>query len=72
MKLDKYKELYEKELKINDNLIDQLRYWKSTHQQRLVDLQNTECRADSQKGYLFKYRREVEDLKRFKLIGQEA
>ncbi|KAM3129648.1 hypothetical protein pb186bvf_018259 [Paramecium bursaria] len=72
MKLDKYKELYEKELKINDNLIDQLRYWKSTHQQRLVDLQNTECRADSQKGYLFKYRREVEDLKRYKLIGQEA
>ncbi|CAD8155635.1 unnamed protein product [Paramecium pentaurelia] len=70
--LDKYRDLYEMQNQRNNDLTDQVRYWKSTHQQRLTDLQQSEQRIGSQKGYLFKYRREVQDLKRFKLYSEEA
>ncbi|CAK61832.1 unnamed protein product (macronuclear) [Paramecium tetraurelia] len=70
--LDKYRDLYEMQNQKNNDLADQVRYWKSTHQQRLTDLQQSETRIGSQKGYLFKYRREVQDLKRFKLYSEEA
>ncbi|CAD8121001.1 unnamed protein product [Paramecium sonneborni] len=70
--LDKYRNLYELQNQRNNDLTDQVRYWKSTHQQRLTDLQQSEQRIGSQKGYLFKYRREVQDLKRFKLYSEEA
>ncbi|CAD8074167.1 unnamed protein product [Paramecium primaurelia] len=70
--LDRYKDLYEMQNQKNLELNDQIKYWKSTHFQRLVDLQQSEQRIGSQKGYLFKYRREVQDLKRFKLQNEEA
>ncbi|CAD8102210.1 unnamed protein product [Paramecium sonneborni] len=70
--VDKYKDLYEIQNQKNLDLNDQIKYWKSTHFQRLVDLQQSEQRIGSQKGYLFKYRREVQDLKRFKLQNEEA
>ncbi|CAD8102593.1 unnamed protein product [Paramecium sonneborni] len=70
--VDKYKDLYEIQNQKNLDLNDQVKYWKSTHFQRLVDLQQSEQRIGSQKGYLFKYRREVQDLKRFKLQSEEA
>ncbi|CAD8191596.1 unnamed protein product [Paramecium pentaurelia] len=70
--IDKYKDLYEQQNQKNLDLNDQVKYWKSTHFQRLVDLQQSEQKIGSQKGYLFKYRREVQDLKRFKLQNEEV
>ncbi|CAD8169834.1 unnamed protein product [Paramecium octaurelia] len=70
--VDKYKDLYEIQNQKNLDLNDQVKYWKSTHFQRLVDLQQSEQRIGSQKGYLFKYRREVQDLKRFKVQNEEV
>ncbi|CAD8123383.1 unnamed protein product [Paramecium sonneborni] len=72
LQLDKQRNIHEMQNQRKNDLADQVRYWKSTHQQRLMDLQQSEQKIGSQKDYLFRYRREVQDLKRFKLYSEEA